>query len=64
MKNLKKVIFALMVVFLVVGFIGCKTETDPKDPPASDPAGTGGSQTAGAGIAYRRAVAGGDRYTE
>ncbi len=29
MKNLKKVIFALMVVFLVVGFIGCKTETDP-----------------------------------
>ena len=34
MKNLKKVIFALMVVFLVVGFIGCKTETDPKDPPA------------------------------
>lgn len=36
MKNLKKVIFALMVVFLVVGFIGCKTETDPKDPPASE----------------------------
>ena len=34
MKNLKKVIFALMVVFLVVGFIGCKTETDPTDPPA------------------------------
>lgn len=32
MKNLKKVIFALMVVFLVVGFIGCKTETDPKEP--------------------------------
>lgn len=23
-----------MVVFLVVGFIGCKTETDPKDSPA------------------------------
>lgn len=36
MKNLKKVIFALMVVFLVVGFIGCKTETDPKDPPAPE----------------------------
>ena len=36
MKNLKKVIFALMVVFLVVGFIGCKTETDPKDPPAAE----------------------------
>lgn len=34
MKNLKKVIFALMVVFLVVGFIGCKTEIDPKDSPA------------------------------
>ena len=33
MKNLKKVIFALMVVFLVVGFIGCKTESDsPKAP--------------------------------
>ena len=32
MKNLKKVIFALMVVFLVVGFIGCKTETDPPAP--------------------------------
>ena len=36
MKNLKKVIFALMVVFLVVGFIGCKTETDPTDPPAPE----------------------------
>lgn len=36
MKNLKKVIFALMVVFLVVGFIGCKTESDPKDPPAPE----------------------------
>ena len=36
MKNFKKVIFALMVVFLVVGFIGCKTETDPKDPPAPE----------------------------
>lgn len=34
MKNLKKVIFALMVVFLVVGFIGCKTESDSKDSPA------------------------------
>ena len=34
MKNFKKIIFALMVVFLVVGFIGCKTETDPKDSPA------------------------------
>lgn len=33
MKNFKKVIFALMVVFLVVGFIGCKTESDsPKAP--------------------------------
>ena len=33
MKNLKKVIFTLMVVFLVVGFIGCKTESDsPKAP--------------------------------
>ena len=33
MKNFKKVIFALMVVFLVVGFIGCKTESDsPKTP--------------------------------
>lgn len=34
MKNFKKVIFALMVVFLVVGFIGCKTESDSKDSPA------------------------------
>ena len=25
-----------MVVFLVVGFIGCKTESDPKDPPAPE----------------------------
>ena len=33
MKNLKKVIFALMVVFLVVGFIGCKTESDPPKAP-------------------------------
>lgn len=33
MKNLKKVIFALMVVFLVVGFIGCKTESDPPKTP-------------------------------
>lgn len=33
MKNFKKIIFALMVVFLVVGFIGCKTESDsPKAP--------------------------------
>lgn len=33
MKNFKKVFFALMVVFLVVGFIGCKTESDsPKAP--------------------------------
>ena len=29
MKNLKKILLSLMVVFLVVGFIGCKTETDP-----------------------------------
>ena len=34
MKNFKKIIFALMVVFLVVGFIGCKTESDSKDSPA------------------------------
>ena len=33
MKNFKKVIFALMVVFLVVGFIGCKTESDPPETP-------------------------------
>ena len=33
MKNFKKVIFALMVVFLVVGFIGCKTESDPPKAP-------------------------------
>ena len=37
MKNLKKVIFALMVVFLVVGFIGCKTETDPVPPEQETP---------------------------
>lgn len=36
MKNFKKIIFALMVVFLVVGFIGCKTESDSKDPPAPE----------------------------
>lgn len=33
MKNFKKVFFALMVVFLVVGFIGCKTESDPPKAP-------------------------------
>lgn len=37
MKNLKKVIFALMVVFLVVGFIGCKTEIDPVPPEPETP---------------------------
>ena len=40
MKNLKKILLSLMVVFLVVGFIGCKTETDPVPPEQETPAGT------------------------
>lgn len=37
MKNLKKILLSLMVVFLVVGFIGCKTETDPVPPEQETP---------------------------
>lgn len=37
MKNLKKILLSLMVVFLVVGFIGCKTETDPVPPEPETP---------------------------
>lgn len=37
MKNLKKILLSLMVVFLIVGFIGCKTETDPVPPEQETP---------------------------